>query len=167
MKRTNITIKKKENPKAYRQALYQLEKQEKKRVNITMTLKEYERLKAVASRSKVKPTQFAHKAVMAMVDERLKKFVPADAMLTLLMQQIRPIATNFNQLTRRGNALGVNAGIMEMANNQLEAIKQLVEGAFDDERTMEQRIIAYLWRDPDAYKEVEKIIANYKTEKGL
>lgn len=166
MKR-KITVTKKEDAKAYMKAYHETTKAEKKRVSITLPMPEYERLKALASRSKVRPTQYAYRVVMAAVDERLKRFVPSDAMLTLLLQKIRPIATNFNQLVRKGNALGVNAGIMEIANGQLKQIRQLVEGAFDDDSTMEQRISAYLWRDPEAYKEVERIIANYKAEKGL
>lgn len=166
MKR-NIPIRKADDPKAYRKHLYELEKQESRRVYFSLSMEEYSRLEAAATRAKTKPGKMARLLTLAGVQKRLTKLVPADSILTLLLQSIRPIATNFNQLVRKGHRLGVNAGIMESANDHLASIRSLIEKAFDTETTMEQTISAYLWRDPEAHHQVQQILDAYRKEKGL
>lgn len=166
MKR-QTTVSKKDDPKQYRKELWELEKQESKRVNLTLKHSEYERLKSEASRSKLSPTKYAYRAVMATIDDRMKRFLPAPSTITILAQTLKPLARNFNQLVRRANTYGATDVHLQQATHQLEQIHNIVERAFNNDATMEQRLVAYLYRDPQALKEVETIIQNFKEEKGI
>jgi len=159
-------ISKKDNPIAYRKAIYEKEKLETKRVNLTFSLADYKRLESESSRARIRPTAYAKKAVMGVIDKRMKQALPAPATLTMLVQTLQPIARNFNQLVRRANTYGANQAKLDQAEQTLRRIQHTVETAINPNNPMniEKQIIAYLYRDPKALREVEQIIKNYKSE---
>lgn len=165
MKR-KITVKKKDDPIAYRKAIYQKEKEETKRVNLTFSLSDYKRLESESSRANIRPTAYAKRAVMSVIDKRMKQSLPAPATLTMLVQTLRPIARNFNQLVRRANTYGANQAKLDQAEKTLRKMQHTVENALNSDNpiNIEKQIIAYLYRDPKALNEVEQIIKNYKVE---
>lgn len=165
MKKSTPT-RKKENPKAYRKERYLVEKEKTKRVNLTLNLREYERLKSESERSQTKPTAYAKTALMATIDKRMKQSLPAPATITMLVQTLRPIATNFNQLVRRANTYGANAAKLDQATQSLHKIQHTIDTALHNPTTIEKQIIAYLYRDPNALFEIESILQNFKSETG-
>lgn len=129
-----------------------------KRVNITLTNEEYERVGQASSESGQKVTSFVKSTLLKEVDKVY--LLPEDEKVERLILQIRSIGNNINQLTRHIHRSGfISRDDINQLRVALKQVENRVEGEFAQPHDLLGLIEKELASNPNFSEQLSQLLA--------